>query len=84
MGFRAEALRESQSPGQRVGGVVQVQLNGDVLHRLLNQARDVEQQIETVDRMLRLGANTEMASQFYGLTHQEVALRRSTIALHVL
>ena len=29
-----------------------------------------------MDRMLRLGASTEMVSRFYGLTHQEVALRR--------
>jgi hypothetical protein len=31
--------------------------------------------------MLRLGASTEMVSRFYGLTHQEVALRRNILGL---
>jgi hypothetical protein len=31
--------------------------------------------------MLRLGASTEMVSRFYGLTHQEVALRREILGL---
>src|SRR3989344_2528143 len=53
----------------------------------LNQAviaqalHDVEREIATVDRMLRLGASTELVSRFYGLTHQEVALRRSILGL---
>ncbi|WP_134587328.1 MULTISPECIES: DUF2857 domain-containing protein, partial [Pseudomonadota] len=38
-------------------------------------------EIATVDRMLRLGASTEMVSRFYGLTHQEVALRREILGL---
>ena len=42
---------------------------------------DVEREIATVDRMLRLGASTEMVSRFYGLTHQEVALRRDILGL---
>jgi hypothetical protein len=58
-----------------------VKVNRDVLQRLLRQGRDVEREIETVDRMLRLGASTEMVSQFYGLTHQEVALRREILGL---
>jgi Protein of unknown function (DUF2857) len=58
-----------------------VKVNRDVLLRLLRQGRDVEKEIETVDRMLRLGASTEMLSQFYGLTHQEVALRREILGL---
>lgn len=58
-----------------------VSVNQDVLKRLLHQVRDVEQEIATVDRMLRLGASTEMVSRFYGLTHQEVALRRDILGL---
>ena len=58
-----------------------VKVNRDVLLRLLRQGRNVEKEIETVDRMLRLGASTEMLSQFYGLTHQEVALRRDILGL---
>ncbi len=58
-----------------------VSVNREVLKRLLNQVHDVEQEIATVDRMLRLGASTEMVSRFYGLTHQEVALRRDILGL---
>lgn len=56
-------------------------VNREVLHRLLRQMDGVEQEIATVDRMLRLGASTEMVSKFYGLTHQEVALRREILGL---
>ncbi|ELF6204793.1 TPA: DUF2857 domain-containing protein [Pseudomonas putida] len=58
-----------------------VSINREVLRRLLLQALDVEKEIATVDRMLRLGASTEMVSRFYGLTHQEVALRREILSL---
>lgn len=58
-----------------------VKVNTDVLWRLVGQLIDIEQEIATVDRMLRLGASTEMVSTFYGLTHQEVALRRDIIGL---
>ena len=58
-----------------------VTVNREVLRRLLQQAQDVEKEIATVDRMLRLGASTEMVSKFYGLTHQEVALRREILGL---
>ncbi|CEH38090.1 Conserved hypothetical protein [Xanthomonas citri pv. citri] len=58
-----------------------VTVNRVVLLRLLKQAQDVEKEIATVDRMLRLAASTEMVSRFYGLTHQEVALRREVLGL---
>lgn len=58
-----------------------VKVNREVLQRLLSQVQDVEKDIATVDRMLRLGASTEMVSKFYGLTHQEVALRRDVLGL---
>jgi hypothetical protein len=58
-----------------------VTVNRDVIRRLLQQVQDVEKEIATVDRMLRLGASTEMVSRFYGLTHQEVALRREVLGL---
>ncbi|HCE6397621.1 MULTISPECIES: DUF2857 domain-containing protein [Pseudomonas] len=58
-----------------------VKVNTDVLWRLVGQLNDIEQEIATVDRMLRLGASTEMVSKFFGLSHQEVALRRDIIGL---
>ncbi|MCU7247271.1 DUF2857 domain-containing protein [Pseudomonas koreensis] len=58
-----------------------VQINRSVLKRILSQVDSVEQEIANIDRMLRLGASTDMVSKFYGLTHQEVALRRDVLGL---
>jgi hypothetical protein len=58
-----------------------VSVNEDVVLRLLHQVKDVEKEVATVDRMLKLGASTEIVSKFYGLTHQEIALRRDILGL---
>jgi hypothetical protein len=87
MGFNPQTLEALKHP-EKVSVLLHatvawcsVRVNRDVLQRLLNQVHNVEQEIETVDRMLRLGASTEMISEFYGLTHQEVALRRQVLGL---
>jgi hypothetical protein len=38
-------------------------------------------EVEEIDRLLRLGASTDIIGEFYGLTHQEIALRRTVIGL---
>lgn len=87
MGFgerELDALKHPELVSMLVNATVSwcsVSVNREVLKRLLNQAQDVEKEIATVDRMLRLGASTEMVSRFYGLTHQEVALRRDILGL---
>lgn len=58
-----------------------VSVNRDVLRRLLHQAGDLAREIESIDRLLRLGASTDLISRFHGLTHQEIALRRAVIGL---
>lgn len=58
-----------------------VTVNRDMLWRLVRQMDNIEQEIARVDRMLRLGASTEMISKYFGLTHQEVALRRDILGL---
>ncbi|WP_413730210.1 DUF2857 domain-containing protein [Sodalis sp. RH22] len=58
-----------------------VSINREALLRLLDQAQDIGKEVETIDRMLRLGASTEMVSRYFGLTHQEVALRRDILGL---
>lgn len=87
MGFTEHALEALKHPSL-VSVLVNakvawcsVRVNSEVLQRLLNQVRDVEQEIDAIDRMLRLGASTEMVSEFYGLTHQEVALRRQVLGM---
>ncbi|KAI3602299.1 hypothetical protein in PFGI-1-like cluster [Cupriavidus necator H850] len=87
MGFGEEELEALKHPALvsvLVNATVSwcsVSVNREVLKRLLSQVHDVEQEIATVDRMLRLGASTEMVSRFYGLTHQEIALRRDILGL---
>ena len=58
-----------------------VAVNREVVQRLLAQVPDIEIEIATIDRMLQLDASTEMLSQYFGLTHQEVALRREVLGL---
>jgi hypothetical protein len=58
-----------------------VQINRNVLQRILKQAGEVEHETVMIDRMLRLGASTEMVARFHGLTHQEIALRRNVLGL---
>ena len=56
-----------------------VKVNRETFRRLIGQADDVAREIGVVDRMLRLGASTEMICKYHGLTHQEIALRREII-----
>lgn len=56
-----------------------VTINRDVMRRLLQQAERDTEEVRKVDRLLRLRASTELITKFYGLTHQEVALRREMI-----
>ena len=59
--------------------VVSVSVNRDVLKRLLSQAHDVEPGVG-VDRVLRSGSDGN-GERYFGLTHQEVALRRDILGL---
>jgi hypothetical protein len=87
MGFSTKALEALKQPALvslLVNAKVpwfDLRVKDGVLMRLLNQVQDHEQEMETIDRMLRLGASTEMVSEFHGLTHQEVALRREVLGL---
>jgi hypothetical protein len=56
-----------------------VTVNREMLRRLVSQMPDVEREVSAVDRMLRLGASTDMVNMYHGLTHQEIALRRDVI-----
>jgi hypothetical protein len=58
-----------------------VTINRDALHCLFERVSEVSREIDEIDRLLRLGASTEIIHEFYGLTHQEIALRRMVIGL---
>ncbi|MGH8301768.1 MAG: DUF2857 domain-containing protein [Steroidobacteraceae bacterium] len=60
-----------------------IKVNSEVIERLLEQVRDVAREIEAIDRLLKVGASTEMLAEFHGLSHQEVALRRQVLGLPV-
>lgn len=88
MGFTASALEALKQPS--VVSVLanakvawcSVTIKSDVLQRLLEQERAAATEVEAIDRMLRLGASNEIISEFFGLTRQEVALRRRMLNLH--
>jgi len=87
MGFDENALQALKNPAflsvltNALVSWCEVSINQELLERLLQQAHTEQQEIAIVDRMLRLEASTEMVSHFYGLTHQEVALRREVLGL---
>jgi ribosomal protein S10 len=87
MGFSAHALEALKQPtlvSVLVNSKVawcSVKVNSDIVARLLEQVCEVQKEIEKIDRMLRLSASTEMVSEFFALTHQEVALRRQMLGL---
>jgi hypothetical protein len=58
-----------------------VTVDRNVLGHLIDQAGEVEREVAAIDRLLRLGASSEMICQRHGLTHQEVALRRELLGL---
>lgn len=58
-----------------------VTVHESVVQRILTQAIAVQEEVTTIDRLLRAGASTEMMSQYHGLTHQEVATRRNILGL---
>jgi hypothetical protein len=58
-----------------------VTVNRHVLRNLVRQVEEVEKEVVEVDRLLRLGASTELITRFFGLSHQEVGLRRAVIGL---
>ena len=58
-----------------------VTVDRDLLWRLVSQLRQIEREIDLIDRLLRLGAGAEMICKRFGLSHQELALRREILGL---
>ncbi|MDR2014459.1 MAG: DUF2857 domain-containing protein [Azoarcus sp.] len=87
MGFgenELEALKHPEQVAVLTNAAVtwcSVSVNRDIVTRLLNYRHKLTNEIAVVDRMLRLGASSEMVNALYGLSHQEVALRRGILQL---
>lgn len=78
------ALKDDDVVGTLINSVFPwccVRLDREVFQRLLRRGQDLGKEAESIERMLRLGASTEMMSEFHGLPHQEVALRRKVLSL---
>ncbi|WP_411034346.1 DUF2857 domain-containing protein [Shinella sp. BYT-45] len=58
-----------------------VTINRNVLRRLFRQMDDLFREIGEIDRLLRLEASTSLVSRFYGLSHQEVAVRCAALGM---
>lgn len=58
-----------------------VRVNLVVVEGYADQVQAVKREIKAIDRMLTLGASTEMVGEFHGLTHQEIAARRGVLGL---
>src|SRR5690606_7699170 len=87
MGFGEEeldALKHPELVSMLVHATVSwcsMSVNREGWKRLLGQLHDVAREISPGGRMLPLAASTEVVSKVYGLSHQEVALRRDILGL---
>lgn len=87
MGFNEEdlrALKEAQCVSLLVNAKVpwvSITVNQDILKRIISQGARDEQQDRMIDRALRLGASSVLMGELFGLTHKEVALRRSVLGI---
>ncbi|WJV25671.1 MULTISPECIES: DUF2857 domain-containing protein [Pseudomonas] len=87
MGFEDDDLRILKDPAMvsllanALVNWCSVMVNRDVLRHLLRQVEEDSKQLRDVDRLLRLGASTELIGRFFGYTHQETAVRRDVLGL---
>lgn len=58
-----------------------VKVNPVLVQRLLSQTEAISRETTMIDRALTLGASTDLMSRFFGLGHQEIALRRRLLNL---
>lgn len=87
MGFTEELLKALQQP--RLASVLSnsrlswcsIRIDPRAVQYVLKQLHSEAQDNAQLERMLRLGASTEMINQFYGLSHQEIATRRSMLGM---
>jgi hypothetical protein len=87
MGFSARVLQGLKDPAlvsllanSKVSWV-QIKVNLNVMHKLLDKRATDTRETQAIDRMLTLGGSTELVSKFYGLSHQEVAIRRQMLEM---
>ena len=62
---------------------VSVSVRHDVLHHLLAQARQEYQHQQEINRAIRLGGSISLLNHYFGLTSNEVCLRRRLLGVSV-
>ncbi|EPS1771961.1 DUF2857 domain-containing protein [Klebsiella aerogenes] len=63
--------------------LVSVSVHHEVLHYLLTEARQEHQRQQQINRALRLGGSIALISHYFGLTSNEVCLRRRLLGVSV-
>lgn len=62
---------------------VSVSVRHDVLHHLLAQARQEYQRQQQINRAIRLGGSIALLNHYFGLTSNDVCLRRRLLGVSV-
>lgn len=62
---------------------VSVSIRHDVLHYLLAQARQEHERHEQINRAIRLGGSIALLNQYFGLTSNDVCIRRRMLGVSV-
>ncbi|MDK2579362.1 MULTISPECIES: DUF2857 domain-containing protein [Enterobacteriaceae] len=77
------SLDELLTVSRAAAPFVSVSIRHDVLHHLLAQARHENRQQHQINHAIQLGASIALLKQYFGLTSNEVCLRRRLLGISV-
>ncbi|MET6533207.1 DUF2857 domain-containing protein [Citrobacter freundii] len=77
------SLDELFTVSQAAAPFVSVSVRHDVLHHLLAQARQEYHHQQEINRAIRLGGSISLLNHYFGLTSNEVCLRRRLLGVSV-
>ncbi|HCJ5524758.1 TPA: DUF2857 domain-containing protein [Klebsiella pneumoniae] len=77
------SLDELLTVSQAAALFVSVTVRHDVLHHLLAQARQEHRRQQQINRSIRLGGSIALLSKYFGLTSNDVCLRRRVLGVSV-
>ncbi|HCA9524864.1 TPA: DUF2857 domain-containing protein [Klebsiella variicola subsp. variicola] len=77
------SLDELLTVSQAAAPFVSVSVRHDVLHHLLAYARQESRRQQQINRAIRLGGSIALLNQYFGLTSNDVCLRRRLLGVSV-
>ncbi|HHT0369193.1 TPA: DUF2857 domain-containing protein [Raoultella planticola] len=77
------SLDELLTVSQSAAPFVSVSVRHDVLHHLLAQTRQESRRQQQINRAIRLGGSIALLNQYFGLTSNDVCLRRRLLGVNV-